>query len=199
MGTRSHTHFQNREGTILATMYRQYDGYPRGHGMDIYRFFMDEELDRTFFPNGYPAGNFHGANGMGDAALQFMAHLKTYNYPIVEKERNDGGTFTTEDRTVEPGYEAPRIGNFYLEKPGLMMDEVSYLDYEYIFYINPDLKLKEGGPMRVDEAMDTGDVYCMKIRTSYDWLETEGKSEDGVIFDGTLNEFKTWFEEEWND
>jgi len=59
MGTRSHTHFQNREGTILATMYRQYDGYPRGHGMDIYRFFMDEELDRTFFPNGYPAGMPH--------------------------------------------------------------------------------------------------------------------------------------------
>jgi|TARA_R100000908_G_C3729534_1_gene129402 hypothetical protein len=194
MGTRSHTHFQDREGTILATMYRQYDGYPRGHGMDIYRYFMDEELDRTFFPNGYPIGNFHGANGMGDSALQFMAHLKTYNHPIVLKERNDGGTYLTEDRMVEADYEAPRIGNYYLTEPGLTMDDASYLDYEYTFYINPDLKLKKGGPIRVDEALDTGDVYCMKIRSSYD-----EDNDDGIIFDGTLNEFKTWFDEEWND
>lgn len=75
MGTRSLTHFVQKydeERTEIVTMYRQYDGYPKGHGLELAEFlasgtmvdgFSLEETGIVF-------------NGIGCLAAQVIAHFK---------------------------------------------------------------------------------------------------------------------------
>jgi len=87
MGTRSLTVFQDIEypkpstavplpaGIMreIVVMYRQYDGYPGGHGKELMEFLTPFKLT-----NGYsPTDNLHTtANGMGCLAAQVVAHFK---------------------------------------------------------------------------------------------------------------------------
>lgn len=72
MGTRALTFVY--EGTRpIINLYRQYDGYPSGHGAELAQFL-----------EGYKVGNGMGANtparyanGMGCLAAQLVAHFKT--------------------------------------------------------------------------------------------------------------------------
>lgn len=80
MGTRSLTRVYEDEAII--NMYRQYDGYPSGHGADLFEFL-----------NGFEIVNGLGletpekiANGMGCLAAQLVGHFKDgaggiYLYP----------------------------------------------------------------------------------------------------------------------
>jgi hypothetical protein len=71
MGTRSMTIFleDNKE---VARMYRQYDGYPEAHGVEL------AKLCKKVLVNGYsdPKSRTQ-ANGMGCLAAQVIAKLKT--------------------------------------------------------------------------------------------------------------------------
>lgn len=73
MGTRSLTHVVSNEfgkEQILCTIYRQYDGYPDGHGADIAQFLSSRHLvngigeDKNVF------------NGAGCLAAQLVSILK---------------------------------------------------------------------------------------------------------------------------
>lgn len=82
MGTRSLTYVYDTNGTPLVCMYRQFDGYPAGHGVDLTQF-----LNSGKMVNGLPFGE-EGVlfNGMGDLAAQMVAHFKEgpggfYLYP----------------------------------------------------------------------------------------------------------------------
>jgi hypothetical protein len=63
-------------------MYRQFDGYPEGHGIDLAEF-----LSGITIVNGLSLDDNSGiANGMGCLAAQIVAHFKTdpggiYLYP----------------------------------------------------------------------------------------------------------------------
>ena len=72
MGTRSLTHVYGESGDILCTMYRQYDGYPSGHGVDLAEFCADITLVNGISPN-YDS---RIANGMSCFAAQMIAHFK---------------------------------------------------------------------------------------------------------------------------
>ena len=72
MGTRSLTKIYNEENKTLITMYRQMDGYPSGHGVELTDF-----LDGFQVVNGLNStqkGKI--ANGMGCIAAQIIAHFK---------------------------------------------------------------------------------------------------------------------------
>lgn len=86
MGTRSLTHFIQRyqeqpkdkrrkpifKDTEVVVMYRQYDGYPSGHGIDLAEFLAKGRL-----VNGISAvENELVFNGMGCLAAQVVAHFK---------------------------------------------------------------------------------------------------------------------------
>lgn len=93
MGTRSLTHiydawFSEDEPRLLCTIYRQYDGYPDGHGAELSDFLLSKELVNGI--SGDPVVVF---NGPGDLAAQLVAHLKI-----------DGDTLAA--------------GNIYIEEPG---------------------------------------------------------------------------------
>lgn len=63
MGTRSLTAFINkaRQSQEICVVYRQYDGYPEGHGLELAQFLNDEKLEY---------------NGIGCLAAQVISHLK---------------------------------------------------------------------------------------------------------------------------
>lgn len=72
MGTRSLT-FVYDNGKEILNMYRQYDGYPTGHGAELAEF-----LGAGRLVNGIPS-DAKGIvfNGMGCLAAQMVAHFKT--------------------------------------------------------------------------------------------------------------------------
>lgn len=84
MGTRCLTFVYNYNKP-LVNLYRQYDGYPSGHGLELARFLLPIKLI-----NGIGANDTENvANGMGCLASQIVAHFKTevgefYLYPTDE-------------------------------------------------------------------------------------------------------------------
>lgn len=72
MGTRSLTIIYNEDNKRLVTMYRHYDGYPAGHGVDLTQFLNGMQL-----VNGLSRGQTGKlANGMGCLAAQIIGHFK---------------------------------------------------------------------------------------------------------------------------
>jgi hypothetical protein len=98
MGTRSLTHIKDGN-QIIATIYRQFDGYPSGMGADLTAF-----AGKLVIVNGYSPGQGYPthANGMRCLAAALIAHLKTsdgkpdcgeeYTYTLYER---DGRVFVT--------------------------------------------------------------------------------------------------------
>ena len=71
MGTRALTFVYDGE-TPIINLYRQYDGYPTGHGAELAQF-----LDGFKIVNGLgPASPSRIANGMGCLAAQLVSHFK---------------------------------------------------------------------------------------------------------------------------
>ena len=74
MGTRSLTIFNNEwDNEEIVVLYRQYDGYPTGHGRDLLNF-----LNNMKIVNGMNSKNekLKIANGMGCLSAQVIAYLK---------------------------------------------------------------------------------------------------------------------------
>ena len=87
MGTRSLTFVydstgDNGESEPIMCVYRQFDGYPSGHGHELAQF-----LDSKTLVNGFGKQNSFEANGMGCLAAQLIVQLKhgvggIYIYPV---------------------------------------------------------------------------------------------------------------------
>ena len=71
MGTRSLTFVYDEEGRKLINMYRQYDGYPSGHGKELAEF-----LEPITMVNGICQTDKTIANGAGCLAAQLVSHFK---------------------------------------------------------------------------------------------------------------------------
>ena len=83
MGTRCLTYVYDGENPIMC-MYRQFDGYPEGHGQELANF-----LNELTVGNGIPEYGdlFTFANGMGCLAAQMLVWFKKtpggfYIHPI---------------------------------------------------------------------------------------------------------------------
>lgn len=93
MGTRSLTfvytdHYGGETPEPIINMYRQFDGYPEGHGLELAEFL--NSFDKVV--NGIPVGETQRvANGMECLAAQMIAHFKKsvggfYIYPVTSKD-----------------------------------------------------------------------------------------------------------------
>ncbi len=88
MGTRSLTFVYDNDRQAVINMYRQFDGYPSGHGLELAEFL--NSFDAVV--NGTPVGDKRKlANGMGCLAAQLIANFKTgvggfYIYPVTAKD-----------------------------------------------------------------------------------------------------------------
>ena len=73
MGTRSLTVFNNEmDNEEIVVLYRQYDGYPTGHGRDLLSFLNNMEIVNGINNN----EERKIANGMGCLSAQVVAYLK---------------------------------------------------------------------------------------------------------------------------
>ena len=85
MGTRSLTFVYDGD-TPQINMYRQFDGYPSGHGAELADF-----LDGMVVVNGYGEVKPKIANGMGCLAAQMIANFKQtvggfYIHPVTDTD-----------------------------------------------------------------------------------------------------------------
>jgi hypothetical protein len=72
MGTRSLTYVFNDRKEVIVCMYRQYDGYPSGHGSELAEFLNSGEV-----VNGLPLQSKNRLfNGMSCLAAQMVAEFK---------------------------------------------------------------------------------------------------------------------------
>jgi hypothetical protein len=101
MGTRCEVAIME-DDTEICRIYRQFDGYPSGMGVDL------ANLCKVRLVNGFGSNEKGGthANGMGCLAAQIVHGMKA----------DMGGK--------------PRIGNVYLQKPGTVFSD--HVDYIYI-------------------------------------------------------------------
>ena len=87
MGTRSLTFVYDGDEPMI-NMYRQFDGYPSGHGSELATFLNSFEA----IVNGISVGDTRRiANGMGCLAAQLIAYFKIdaggfYIYPVTAKD-----------------------------------------------------------------------------------------------------------------
>lgn len=116
MGTRSLTFVYEGEETII-NMYRQYDGYPSGHGLELAEF-----LSQFTMVNGLGINETRKvANGMGCLAAQLVHNFK--------------GSVGGEENTAMKGRSPNLAGGFYLY-PTSAVD--CGQDYEYHVYEGQD-------------------------------------------------------------
>ena len=73
MGTRSLTTFkEDHTDEEIVVLYRQFDGYPEGHGIDLFRF-----LNKMNMVNGIAGGEKRKiSNGMSCLAAQMVSYFK---------------------------------------------------------------------------------------------------------------------------
>ncbi len=98
MGTRSITRFHDDDGSVIITMYRQFDGYPEGHGKDLV-----EILKRYTECNGLSVHKTPVFNGPGELPIVVLWELK--------KEQGSRPNCAAGSRKKAKGF--PN-GNFYL-------------------------------------------------------------------------------------
>ena len=73
MGTRCLTFVYDGDKAVI-NMYRQFDGYPSGHGQELAEFLMPFKVINGIGSGQDVPGKF--ANGMGCLAAQMIAHFK---------------------------------------------------------------------------------------------------------------------------
>ena len=109
MGTRSLTRVHDVWGEdrdeILINMYRQYDGYPEGHGVDLVEF-----LDGRVVGNGISMNAPEKfSNGAACLAAQLVANFKSPNEPggfyLYPADAQDCGQDYEYDIFVQPNEE----------------------------------------------------------------------------------------------
>jgi hypothetical protein len=102
MGTRSLTIVKEYDGSEAVVMYRQFDGYPDGHGLDLAEFLKGKKI-----VNGIGMGDTGNFNGMGCLAAQMVAHFKTgigniYLYPSGTRDCWEEFIYKIEDNEGVP-------------------------------------------------------------------------------------------------
>lgn len=135
MGTRCITRIETDSGKKLLNLYRQFDGYPTGHGLDLFNF-----LNGFVIVNGYNGSEGEkAANGAGCLAAQLIAHFKL-RHNENEKRRDSpiGGFYIYPIEQTDCGqdYEyivtVKEVGGDSTEKFGsISIKVIGYRDVEF--------------------------------------------------------------------
>ena len=132
MGTRSLTRFitqHDDEKFVITCVYRQYDGYPQGHGKELADF-----LNSGVMVNGFGQSEQKQFNGIGCLAAQFIAEFKkgVGGIYIHQPDSNDCG----EEYVYEVIYKYPK-GFGKVDENSLTMSCYDVYKKQTIFEGNP--------------------------------------------------------------
>jgi len=153
MGTRSLTTFietytdretGKKKKNEIVTMYRQYDGYPTGHGTELAEFLAGGNLVSGI---GLSDENKVVFNGMGCLSAQVIAHFK-----------DGAGGFYLQRGNKDSGeeYRYHVIGDFDTKEVTIKVFEVGYMDKKGD-YANKTRTIFEGSPTEFLEAIKNED------------------------------------------
>jgi hypothetical protein len=149
MGTRSLTRvietYKKDDGKekkiLIITMYRQYDGYPSGHGDELASFLKSGRV-----VNGIGLGDTGRVfNGAGCLAAQMVSHFKG---------DSAGGFYLYPNSTKDAGqeYEYHVIVDFDTKQIKMICFEQGYMSKSGN-YVDKRRKLFEGSPVEFDEYL----------------------------------------------
>ena len=132
MGTRSLTKFISQhddEKFVITCVYRQYDGYPQGHGKELADF-----LNSGVMVNGFGQSEQKQFNGIGCLAAQFIAEFKNGvgGIYIHQPDSKDCG----EEYVYEVIYKYPK-GFGKVDEDSLTMTCYKVYDNKILFEGNP--------------------------------------------------------------
>jgi hypothetical protein len=194
MGTRSLTRVKNGEKELIC-LYRQFDGYPSGHGKELKELLGDLKI-----VNGLGGNDPNVANGMPCLAVQLITKLKNKQVAHHEEMRD-----RFRDNDAMRGYDPAgdgMAGNLYLHPPGT---HDCWEEYDYTLYLRkkPDeqynkekreawekaREIPDGEPFRMEEV--SIGTLCLKIATK-DLANGDYKNPewvDRILYDGPIENF----------
>lgn len=156
MGTRSITtiidNMFGEKPTKLCTMYRQYDGYPSGHGKELHAFLSTLALCNGL--GGDPPEGKVWANGAGCLAAQMVRHFK----------QNVEDTARQTEKIIKSGRTAfSCAGGIYMTAPRTKLDGEDY-GYEVTFNEDMTLSVVVRGYIRkiFEGNLEAFGVFCNK-------------------------------------
>lgn len=148
MGTRSLTRVietykddGKEKKNLIVTMYRQYDGYPSGHGDELASFLKSGRV-----VNGIGLGDTGKIfNGAGCLAAQMVSHFKG---------DSAGGFYLYPNTTKDAGqeYEYHVLVDFNTQQIKLICFEQGYIS-KAGKYVDKRRKLFEGSPVEFDDYL----------------------------------------------
>lgn len=102
MGTRCVTNVIDEKGNVYVNLYRQYDGYPDGHGKELAEWLTGAEIGNGIGSSVSP--KFF--NGVGDLALRLVTffrqdHTQIGSFYIIPLDTDWGQEFTYTVKVVE--------------------------------------------------------------------------------------------------
>ncbi len=138
MGTRRLTVFCDEDGHEIAVLYRQFDGYPTGHGEELKIVFSGFSIC-----NGYDEKLPRQANGMSCLAAQIIAYFKDgvgnfYLYPAGTRDCGEEYIYTVgcKDARIWLTIEAGCVTYFGL--PGTKQKNMARLFDGFIEEFDPE-------------------------------------------------------------
>ena len=185
MGTRCLTVMIDDSGDEpkeMGVMYRQFDGYPDGHGIDLHNFLLGFKLY-----NGYPS-NVTGKAANGASCL--WAQVISYFKETLAEDKHKGNieritSMPIMNQDIGEYLEQVKkqnytIGNFYLEAPGTrdMNEEYVY----FIYYNSPtidSLMIKQSEVKPYPVSLVCNNVYDSKTEMDI----TYGVNENGELYE----------------
>lgn len=205
MGTRCLTVVKDggKDAQDIICLYRQFDGYPDGHGAKLHELFGDFVI-----VNGLGGQSPNVANGMGCLAAQLVAKLKLDQYESDQERRKQMAEHYEARAKDDPD---AAIGNVYLERTDGMAGgfylyptgtEDVWEEYKYTLYMDTSCqerieqefaelakeceKSGDYGPLH-DKVRPAGEIYLMVECPVYD----AQYKHDGwaIMYDGPLKDF----------
>ena len=155
MGTRSLTVIHDTNDDVILCMYRQYDGYPSGMGMDLKNFLKDAKLVNGY--NGDDEKDTRTFNGMPDLAVRLVTFLKNEEAASKRKLGNYDRATGTYSPSIHPASGEDCIGQYYITK--YTPEDNGWA--EYIYHIRPAKTLKGFG-VSCGVKLTCYDVYKKK-------------------------------------
>jgi len=181
MGTRALIKPFGFDGKEICTIYMQYDGYPDGYPLDLFKYLAKKRL-----VNGYndPANDINGMDDLTAQAITFLKMVSTAITSKFVKEENNGEIKIYAGNVYVMPAKTRDVGEEYVYEIRVKEEYVKELFKEDRFF----------EPPAFTTAGDVLVVKAYKVRYRYDKKRDKYIPVRKLMFEGTMNEYISKFD-----